>query len=79
VWLDWLEPWESYQTEIQCVIDAGDRVFVHVRDFGRRSGMEAEIELKGASNVWKLRDGRVARVDHFTDEAEALEAAGLRE
>jgi hypothetical protein len=28
--------------------------------------MKAEIELLGASNVWTLRDGKVARLDHFT-------------
>jgi ketosteroid isomerase-like protein len=78
-WLDWLEPWESYRAETQRVVDAGDRVFVHSRAFGRRPGMEAEIELPGASNVWTLRDRRVARLDHFTDETEALEAAGLPE
>jgi hypothetical protein len=36
VWLDWLGPWESYRTEIERVIDAGDRVLVQVRDFGRQ-------------------------------------------
>jgi hypothetical protein len=35
LWLEWLEPWESYRTEVQRVIDAGDRVFGNARDFGR--------------------------------------------
>jgi hypothetical protein len=78
-WLDWLEPWESYRTVIVRVIDACDRVLVRGRDFGRRRGTEAEVEMPGASNVWTFRDGRVARLDHFTDEAKALEAAGLSE
>jgi hypothetical protein len=54
-WLDWLEPWESYRTEIVRVLDAGHCVLVRGRDFGRHPGMEAEIELPGASNVWTFR------------------------
>jgi hypothetical protein len=38
-WLDWLDPWESYRTEVEGVIDAGDEVVVLVRDYGRRAGM----------------------------------------
>jgi ketosteroid isomerase-like protein len=77
--LDWLEPWESYRTEIERVIDAGDRVFIHGRDFGRRPEMEAEVEMGGTSAVWTFRSRRIVRLDHFTDQAEALQAAGLSE
>jgi ketosteroid isomerase-like protein len=29
--------------------------------------------------VWTFRDGKLARLDYFNDQAEALKAAGLRE
>jgi len=29
--------------------------------------------------VWKFRDGKLARLDYFNDQRNALEAAGLRE
>ncbi len=77
-WLDWLEPWESYRVEIEDVIDSGDEVVVLPRDYGRRTGMAAEVGLMGAA-VWTVRDGKVARVVFHFNRSEALEAAGVSE
>jgi ketosteroid isomerase-like protein len=78
LWLDWLEPWATYHTRIDELIDAGDSVVALVRDRGRRHDMDAEVELIGGS-VWELRDGRIVRVSFLASRAEALEAAGLSE
>ena len=78
VWREWLRPWASYRTELEDVIDLGDRVLVLVRDFGRRKGMTAEVAMTAAS-IWTLRDGRVARVEFYPERDAALAAAGLAE
>ena len=78
LWLDWLDPWESYRVEVEDVIDAGDDAVVLVRDFGRRAGMTAEVSVVGGA-VWTLRDGRVARVAFYLNRGEALKAVGLEE
>ena len=77
-WLDWLEPWETYQPEIERVIPVGDNVLVLMRLHGRMAGTQNEVEMIAAS-VYLVRDGRVARVEHYANRAEALEAVGLRE
>jgi ketosteroid isomerase-like protein len=77
-WLDWLDPWESYRTEIEDVIDAGDEVVVLVRDYGRRAGMAVEVSVVGAA-VWTVRDGKIAKAAFYVDRSEALEAVGLSE
>ena|SRR5687767_3302976 len=77
-WLDWLEPWATYRTTIEELIDAGDRVVAVVRDYGRREGMDEEVELIGAA-IWTIREGKAARYDGYADRAEALKAAGLSE
>ena len=78
-WREWLRPWETYWTEVEEFIDAGDdRVVVLVRDHGRPRGSRAEIENVGGS-VWTLRDGMIARIEFHADRNEALEAAGLSE
>jgi len=78
-WLDWLAPWESYRAEITELRDAGDAVLVLSRDFGRRPGMDKEVEMHGSA-VWTVRNGKIARAEFFpTDRASALEAAGLSE
>lgn len=77
-WLDWLEPWASYRTDLDELIDAGDRVVALVRDHGRREGMTAEVEIIGAS-IWIVRDGKVARIGFYPDRSQAFEAAGMSE
>jgi ketosteroid isomerase-like protein len=77
VWRSFFEPWESSWTELDEVIDAGDRVVVcstaHLRG---RDGIEVTAKQ---SFVFTLRDGVIRHVKAFNDRAEALEAAGLRE
>ena len=77
-WLDWLEPWATYRSTIDELIDVGDRVVLLLRDYGRREDMDAEVELIGAS-ICTIRDGKIARWEDYTDRAKALEAAGLSE
>ena len=77
-WLDWLEPWATYRTVIEELIDVGDRVLLLLRDHGRREGMDVEVEVIGASIV-TIRDGKLARWEDFALRADALRAAGLRE
>ena len=75
-WLDWLEPWATYRTTIDEVIDAGESVVVLLRDHGRRKDMDAEVELIGAT-TFTFRDGKVARIEDYADRSKALEAVGL--
>jgi ketosteroid isomerase-like protein len=76
VWIDWLAPWATYRTEIEELIDAGERVVVLVRDFGRRKESTQEVELVTGA-VWTVRDGKIARADFYRDRPSALKAVGL--
>jgi ketosteroid isomerase-like protein len=75
-WLDWLEPWATYRTTIEELIDLGDHVVALLRDRGRRHDMETEVELIGATTL-TFREGRVARWGDYADRAEAFKAVGL--
>jgi hypothetical protein len=56
------------------VIDVGkERVLVLTRDYGRRSGSNAEVRLRGAG-----RDGKVTLAEFLTRD-EDLKAVGLEE
>jgi ketosteroid isomerase-like protein len=74
----WESEWEDLNTIPEEFIDAGESVFttVHFSGRGRGSGIEVDTRLY---EVWTLREGKVVRMDEFTDRAEALEAVGLRE
>jgi ketosteroid isomerase-like protein len=78
VWLEWLQPWESYRVEIEDVIDVGDQAVVLVRDYGRRTGSDAEVAMTAAA-VWTVRHGLIVRAEFYAERGEALDAAGLSE
>lgn len=64
--------------QIEFVDAGGDKVLGHQRHeaHGRTSGANVEIQLW---IVMTCREGKVLRDEWYTDRAEALEAAGLRE
>jgi ketosteroid isomerase-like protein len=78
-WLtNWSEAFEDFAMDLERLVDAGDRVvslFV-MRATGRGSG--ATVERKDAM-ISTFRSGKIARVEYFNDQAQALEAAGRSE
>ena len=72
----WKDAWEEIEATAEEFIDAGDRVVVsaYFKGRGRGSGIEVAARFY---DVYTLRDGKVVRVDEFTERADALEAAGL--
>jgi ketosteroid isomerase-like protein len=78
-WLeDWGAAWAAWSVEPEEFIDAADSVvvFIRMKTQGRGSGIE--IERRDAQ-VWRLRSGKVVRLDYFNDRDEALKAVGLAE
>ncbi len=79
---DNLERWKSAWAESEAMaeefIDAGDRVVVRAYFLARGRGSGIEVDAR-FYEVYTLRDGKIVRVDEFTDRAKALEAAGLLE
>jgi ketosteroid isomerase-like protein len=69
------EMWESFEDDLEELIDAGDHVVtvVNSRGRGRESGLE--VEWVGNAGVWTVRDGRIIRVVWFATREEAMEAA----
>jgi len=74
----WKREWDDYELIPEEFVDMGDRVVatVRFRARGRRSGIEVDARLY---DVYTLRDRKIVRMDQFTKQSEALEAAGLRE
>jgi uncharacterized protein len=70
------EAFEDLRLEPEEFVDAGDHVVVRSRFHGRgkESGVETEVSMH---SVTALRDGRIVRIEYFSDWAEALEAAEL--
>jgi ketosteroid isomerase-like protein len=78
-WLveDWGSAWESYTIEPEKMFEVGEDVVISVFTvIARGKGSGVEIKARNAT-VNEFRDGRMARVDYYTTEEEALEAAGV--
>ena len=73
-----IEAWETVSVEPKERIETEDgRILsVDLWRLRKRDGIEIDRELP---TLFTFRDGLIARIDGFTDKAEALEAAGLSE
>ncbi len=74
----WVDAWEDWEHEVEALHDAGDRVvsLVYQRLTSKTIGMPVEMSF---AHVFTLRDGKLARLELYSDRDEALEAAGLSE
>ena len=70
------ETFRDYRAEATRFEQAGDRVLVHLRQWGtsRSSGLAVEL---GYFHVWTFEDGLAIRLENIGEEAEARRAAGL--
>jgi ketosteroid isomerase-like protein len=73
---EWVDAWDEWALEIDALHDAGDKVVAFLRQHGRSKAAGMPVEMVFAQ-VWTLRDGKEARMDMYSDPAEALEAAGI--
>jgi len=71
----WKAEWDDYEVMPEEFVDMGDRVLVAVRLRGRGRGSGVEIDAR-FYDIYTLRDGKIVRMDQFTERSEALEAVG---
>lgn len=70
---------DDFRVDLEDVIHADDeRVVVRIRDGGRVRASDAEVWNR-YFDVWTFREGKAVRMSAHTDQARALQAAGLRE
>jgi ketosteroid isomerase-like protein len=73
---EWSEAWEYMRAEPIDFVDAGDRVLVLLRNIGKGRGSSIEMTQE-TFGVYTIRDGKVSKIQYFTDREAALAAAGL--
>jgi hypothetical protein len=78
-WRDWLSNWESWVVRPAEFIDVDEqRVLVLLDVKARSKSQQIELPLPSA-NLLTIREGKVARLELFTTQAEGRKAAGLSE
>ena len=78
-WREFLSAWKDFKAKPEEIIDAGERVLVLEKVGGRGRGSGAPAEGSRSATLFTFREGRVVRLAQYTDRAEALRVAGLRE
>ena len=73
----WLSGWEHWRAEADEYLEMGDYVVVLATYRGRGKGSGIEIVQEGA-HVFKLRDGKVVRLEIFASRERALAWVGER-
>ena len=76
-WTDLNADWEDLRLPIEDLRERGDSVVAIIRMTarGRASGVDIDVRI---GSLWELRDGKVTRLESFSDPEEALRAAGIR-
>jgi uncharacterized protein len=71
----WLSEWEHWRAVAEEFLEVGDHVVVLASYIGRGRGSGVEIRQEGA-HVFKLRDGKVVRLEIFASRTKALKSVG---
>ena len=73
---EWAEPWDDLELDWEIHEAGPDRALaiIDMRGRGRASGVPAEMRV---GQLWTLRDGRIVRMEVYSDVDEARRAAGL--
>jgi ketosteroid isomerase-like protein len=73
----WIGSWSQWSFDIEEIADAGNQVFVAIREWGLGADSGAGVEQRRFF-AWRLQDGLTASVRMFSCRSDALEAVGLR-
>ena len=75
----WADSWQDWHFDLDEVRDGeGERVFAAIHEWGIGMGTGAHVDQRRYFAL-TLRGGRAVRVQMFSERAQALEAAGLKE
>jgi ketosteroid isomerase-like protein len=74
----WMGTWDEWREEIEEMRDLGSQVLVLSVQRGRGKGSGVEVEARYAL-LYDVHGGKITRLVMYADQAQALEAAGLRE
>jgi ketosteroid isomerase-like protein len=70
---DWLASFRTYVSDIEDVIDLGERVIVLTDERGVSRGGEVPVRQRGAA-IWTFRGDRVSRIETYLQRSAAFQA-----
>ena len=78
-WAEWLSSWDEFRVEVEEILECGnDAVLLLVMNRARPKGSPAVLEQPAAA-LYRIDGGKFVRIEHFLDQAQARQAAGLED
>jgi ketosteroid isomerase-like protein len=74
----WTEAWDDWEIEVESVQDSCDQVLAITVQRGRSKSTGVAVEMRFAQ-LWTLRDGRLTRMEMYSDPVEAVRDLKTRE
>ena len=76
LWDDLNTDWDQLELPVEQMRDGGEVVLAlgRLTARGRASGVELDVPI---GQVWELRDGKVVRMEAYSEPADAVRAAGF--
>ena len=71
----WKADWDDYELTLEELADIGEQVLATVRLSGRGRGSGIEVDAR-FYDLYTVRDRKIVRMDQFSEQSEAVEAAG---
>ena len=76
-WTEWLASWDEFTMIVEEFTEISNETALTLVDcFGRMAGSQQTLE-QGAAALFKAEGGKITRVEHFLDKAQARRTAGL--
>jgi ketosteroid isomerase-like protein len=75
---EWIGAWDHWEVEAEAFHDAGDKVVAIMHQRGQSKATGAPVDMYYAQ-VWTLDEGKLTRMEMYSDQSEALRAVGLLE
>jgi ketosteroid isomerase-like protein len=75
---EWIGAWDHWEVEAEAFHSAGDKVVAIMHQRGQSKATGARVDMHYAQ-VWTLDEGKLTRMEMYSDQSEALKAVGLEE
>jgi ketosteroid isomerase-like protein len=75
---EWIGAWDHWEVEAEAFHSTGDKVVAIMHQRGQSKATGARVDMHYAQ-VWTLDEGKLTRMEMYSDQSEALKAVGLEE
>ena len=78
-WTEWLSSWDEFRVQTDQLLDCGNGHILQLATTRARPKGSPSVLEQRAGALYHVGKGQIVRIEHFLDEAQARQAAGLED